>query len=283
MYKKKPDWLKVKIPLGATTKGVENMLETLSLNTVCKEANCPNRLECFHRKTATFLILGQVCTRNCSFCNITKGRPTPVDPLEATHVADAVKKLDLKHAVITSVTRDDLSDGGATHFVNVIEAIRTATPNVTIEVLIPDFDGNSNSLALVVNSKPDILNHNIETVPNLYSKVRPMAKYDRSLELLKNSKNLNKNILTKSGFMLGLGESEDEVISLLEDLRRVDCDIITIGQYLAPSPLHHPVIDYVTPETFNKYKDMGIKMGFKYVASAPLVRSSYYADKVFDL
>lgn len=283
MYKKKPDWLKVKIPLGATTKGVENMLENLSLNTVCKEANCPNRLECFHRRTATFLILGQVCTRNCTFCNITKGRPTPVDPLEAEHVADAVKKLNLKHAVITSVTRDDLPDGGANHFVNVIESIRKTTPNVTVEVLIPDFEGNANALELVVNAQPDIINHNVETVPNLYSKVRPLAQYERSLELLKNSKTLDKNILTKSGFMLGLGEKEDEVISLLEDLKSVDCDIITIGQYLAPSPLHHPVIDYVTPEVFDKYKEIGIKMGFKYVASAPLVRSSYYADKVFEV
>lgn len=283
MHTKKPDWLKVKIPLGATTKGVENMLETLSLNTVCKEANCPNRLECFHRRTATFLILGQVCTRNCTFCNITKGRPTTVDLLEADHVADAVKKLNLKHAVITSVTRDDLPDGGARHFVNVIETIRKTTPNVTVEVLIPDFEGNADALGLVVNAKPDIINHNVETVPNLYSNVRPLAQYERSLELLKNSKILDKSILTKSGFMLGLGENEDEVISLLEDLKSVDCDIITIGQYLAPSPLHHPVIDYVPPEVFDKYKEIGIKMGFKYVASAPLVRSSYYADKVFEL
>lgn len=282
MHKRKPDWLKIKIELNSNLKAVKALTNSLRLNTVCDEASCPNRVECFNRKTATFMILGSVCTRNCRFCNVTPGTPQPVDELEPIHISEAVNKLGLKHAVITTVTRDDLKDGGASHFAKVITEIRRLNPSTTVEVLISDLKGNVDDLKTILDAKPEILNHNVETVPNLYKTVRPQAIYKRSLDLLKNSKEMDSSILTKSGFMVGLGESEEEVINLLKDLRKVNCDIVTIGQYLAPTDNHLEVVEYVHPDVFNKYRDIAYELGFKHVASAPLVRSSYNASKVLE-
>ena len=278
---RKPEWLRRKIQFGHVSNEVYNIIDELSLNTVCKEANCPNKMECFNRSTATFMILGKVCTRNCTFCNVTKGEPETVDHEEPRKVAEAVARLKLKHAVITSVTRDDLPDGGAGHFAEVVKEIQKLNQAITIEVLIPDFDGDEAALEKVIAAKPDIVNHNIETVPELYGKVRPMAIYERSLNLLRAVKDKDHKILTKSGIMLGLGESEESIIKVMKDLRAVGCDIITIGQYLAPSINHHPVIEYIHPDMFLKYKQIGEELGFKNVVSAPLVRSSYHADEVF--
>jgi lipoic acid synthetase len=283
MFVRKPDWLKVKITGDSNNEVVQNILNELSLNTVCTEANCPNKMECFQRKTATFMILGRVCTRNCTFCNVTKGETESIDLNEPKNIAEAVKELKLRHVVITSVTRDDLDDGGAQYFVNVINEVRDLNPTVTIEVLIPDFKGDKASLEKIVIAKPHIINHNVETVPSLYSKVRPMAIYGRSLELLKRVKELDNSILTKSGIMVGLGEKEEEVFNIFEDLREIDCNLLTIGQYLAPSKNHHPVIEYVHPDVFKKYEIKAIEMGFDHVASSPLVRSSYHADKAFEV
>ncbi|GAE01866.1 lipoyl synthase [Clostridium botulinum B str. Osaka05] len=277
MYKRKPEWLKIKFQFGDSTKKINALKRSLGLNTVCDEANCPNRLECHNKGTATFMILGSVCTRNCRFCNVKTGKAQCVDKEEPLHVAQAVKELGLKHAVITSVTRDDLEDGGASQFAEVIRAIRKLTPNTTIEVLIPDLKGNWEALKVILDEKPEILNHNIETISGLYKKVRPEAIYTRSLELLRKVKEIDKSILTKSGFMVGLGEKEEEVIELLKDLRKYQCDIVTIGQYLQPSKEHIELAEYVHPEVFKKYKKIGLNMGFKYIASSPLVRSSYNA------
>ncbi|MDU1319885.1 MAG: lipoyl synthase [Clostridium botulinum] len=277
MYKRKPEWLKIKFQFGDSTKKINALKRSLGLNTVCDEANCPNRLECHNKGTATFMILGSVCTRNCRFCNVKTGKAQCVDKEEPLHVAQAVKELGLKHAVITSVTRDDLEDGGASQFAEVIRAIRKLTPNTTIEVLIPDLKGNWEALKVILDEKPEILNHNIETIRGLYKKVRPEAIYTRSLELLRKVKEIDKSILTKSGFMVGLGEKEEEVIELLKDLRKYQCDIVTIGQYLQPSKEHIELAEYVHPEVFKKYKKIGLDMGFKYIASSPLVRSSYNA------
>lgn len=277
MYKRKPEWLKIKFQFGDSTKKINALKRSLGLNTVCDEANCPNRLECHNKGTATFMILGSVCTRNCRFCNVKTGKAQCVDKEEPLHVAQAVKELGLKHAVITSVTRDDLEDGGASQFAEVIRAIRKLTPNTTIEVLIPDLKGNWEALKVILDEKPEILNHNIETISGLYKKVRPEAIYTRSLELLRKVKEIDKSILTKSGFMVGLGEKEEEVIELLKDLRKYQCDIVTIGQYLQPSKEHIELEEYVHPEVFKKYKEIGLDMGFKYIASSPLVRSSYNA------
>lgn len=282
MYKQKPDWLRIRIQGDSKYAEVENILRKLSLNTVCEEANCPNRMECFNRKTATFMILGRTCTRNCTFCNVEKNKPQPVDKDEPLHIAHAVAELNLHHVVITSVTRDDLPDGGAGHFARVIEEIRNLDKKVVIEVLIPDFKGSREALAKVINAMPEIINHNIETVPRLYPSVRPMAVYERSLGLLGNVKEENSSIRTKSGIMLGLGEKRDEVIEVLEDLRSTGCDFLTIGQYLAPSKKHHPVVEYIHPDVFEEYKSIGYEMGFKYVASGPLVRSSYMAEKALE-
>lgn len=277
MYKRKPEWLKIKFQFGDSTKKINALKRSLGLNTVCDEANCPNRLECHNKGTATFMILGSVCTRNCRFCNVKTGKAQCVDKEEPLHVAQAVKELGLKHAVITSVTRDDLEDGGASQFAEVIREIRKLTPNTTIEVLIPDLKGNWEALKVILDEKPEILNHNIETISGLYKKVRPEAIYTRSLELLRKVKEIDKSILTKSGFMVGLGEKEEEVIELLKDLRKYQCDIVTIGQYLQPSKEHIELAEYVHPEVFKKYKKIGLDMGFKYIASSPLVRSSYNA------
>lgn len=283
MHTKRPEWLKIKLRGGEGIEHVEGLIKSLSLHTVCEEANCPNLMECFSRKTATFMILGRVCTRNCTFCNVTKGQVQPVDLKEPFHVAEAVKELGLKHVVITSVTRDDLPDGGAGHFANVIKSIKEADAKVIVEVLIPDFEGDQDALLKVIEARPEIINHNIETVPRLYPEVRPMAGYQRSLELLKSIKPVDKDILTKSGIMLGLGETEEEVIEVMKDLRSVDCDLLTIGQYLAPSKNHHPVVEYIHPDVFEKYRKTGLDLGFKHVASSPFVRSSYHADQVSEL
>jgi lipoic acid synthetase len=275
----KPEWLRIRVQSGGNYSEVENILKDLSLNTVCEEANCPNKMECFNRKTATFMILGRICTRNCTFCNVEKNKPQPVDEDEPIHVAKAVNALNLHHVVITSVTRDDLPDGGADHFARVINEIKKLDKKVTVEVLIPDFKGSIEALNKVADAMPEVINHNVETVPRLYPSVRPMAVYKRSLKLLDNVKNRNSKIFTKSGIMLGLGENKEEVIEVLKDLRDVDCDFLTIGQYLAPSKKHHPVIEYVHPDIFEEYENKAYELGFKYVASGPLVRSSYLAEK----
>jgi lipoic acid synthetase len=282
MENRKPDWLKIKISSSSDMHNVINMLKRLNLHTVCEEANCPNLMECFSKKTATFMILGRECTRNCTFCTVSKNAPMTVDIQEPFHVAEAVKQLELKHVVITSVTRDDLFDGGASHFVKVIEAVKKTSASTAIEVLIPDFQGDRDALDQVVKAKPKVINHNIETIKRLYPEVRPMANYDRTLELLKRIKELDSDMYSKSGFMVGLGETQEEVINLLSDLREVGCDIVTIGQYLAPSKKHHPVLEYVAPEVFEIYKKRAEEMGFKYVASSPLVRSSYHAGQAFE-
>lgn len=279
---RKPEWLKIKLDNTNKVESVKGMLNRLSLNTVCQEANCPNKIECFGKKTATFMILGRICSRNCTFCNVTKGTMDPVDPNEPANVAKAVAELNLKHVVITSVTRDDLPDGGAEQFRRVVEEIRKLKQEITIELLIPDLQGSQEALANVIDSKPDILNHNIETVLRLYPEVRPRADYLRSLELLRNVKELDSEILTKSGIMVGLGEKTDEVIKVFKDLREYGCDMLTVGQYLAPSKQHHPIIEYITPEQFAQYKEMALELGFKYVASGPLVRSSYHAGEALE-
>ena len=273
---RKPEWLKKRIDPTAVMQ-MESILRSLGLHTVCEGANCPNRGECFKNKTATFMILGDVCTRNCRFCAVTKGGPTPVDPLEPEHVADAAQKLGLGHVVVTSVTRDDLPDGGASHFADVVAAVKKRLPNVTIEVLIPDFQGDLAALQTVIAARPDIINHNIETVPSLYTIVRPMAQYDRSLELLSRVKQYGSGIYSKSGLMVGLGETQDEVYAVMDDLVAVGCDILTIGQYLQPTQEHLPVAEYIHPDQFDEYKRIGLHKGFKYIASGPLVRSSYNA------
>lgn len=276
---RKPEWLRIK---PHSTKGlefVEEMTKNLHLNTVCNEALCPNRGECYGRKTATFMILGSVCTRGCTFCNVSRGKVQPVDENEPERVALAVKALGLKHAVITSVTRDDLPDGGAGHFARVIKAIRNTADGVTIEVLIPDFQGNVNALKKVADARPEIINHNIETVPVLYPEVRPQADYKRSLNILRNVKDMDSSIYTKSGIMVGLGETEEQVLQVMQDLRNVHCDFLTIGQYLAPSVKHHPVVEYIHPDQFRAYEEKAYQMGFLYVASGPLVRSSYMAEQ----
>lgn len=278
----KPEWLKVRVRSTREAAEVREMLKHLSLHTVCEEAACPNIMECFGRRTATFMILGRICTRNCTFCNVTKGVVDPVDPEEPIHVAEAAAALKLKHVVVTSVTRDDLPDGGAGHFARVIKEIKRKSPDMTVEVLIPDFKGSRDSLAVVVEAKPEILNHNVETVPRLYPEVRPMAVYKRSLELLSNVKSMDPDMITKSGIMLGLGEKEHEVVEVMKDLRDVGCEVLTIGQYLAPTREHHPVVEYVPPETFARFKEIGEQLGFRYVASSPLVRSSYMAEQVLN-
>ncbi len=275
--KRKPEWLRVNLGDVHKDKYVMGILKKYSLNTVCEEANCPNRIECFSKKTATFMILGSQCSRNCRFCNVSHSKLEIVNEKEPENIANATIELGLKHVVITSVTRDDLKDGGAGHFANVIKAIRAKNKDIAIEVLIPDLKGNKDALKIVTDEKPEIINHNIETVPRLYSEVRPQAIYERSLVVLQELKNLDSSIYTKSGMMVGLGETFDEVVQTMKDLRKVNCDFLTIGQYLPPSKEHYPLKEYVTPETFKRYKEKAIELGFKFVASDPLVRSSYKA------
>ncbi len=280
--KRKPEWLKIKLNQGRSLDYVKDILNRFSLNTVCEEANCPNRMECFSKKTATFMILGSECSRSCRFCNVSHGQLEKVSREEPENVANAVIELGLKHVVITSVTRDDLADGGAGHFAKVIKSIKSRDEKIVVEVLIPDFQGDEEALKKVVDAKPEIINHNIETVSRLYDEIRPEAIYERSLKLIKNVKLMDGNIFTKSGIMVGLGEDEDEIIEVLKDLREVGCDYLTIGQYLAPSKKHQSVIEYIHPTTFKMYKDKALKLGFGFVASDPFVRSSYNAAEMFN-
>ena len=277
---RKPEWLKAEIG-GARCGKVGRVLEAHGLQTVCESALCPNRGECFRTGTATFMLLGQYCTRNCAFCNVTHHTPEHVNPEEPENVARAAAALGLRHAVVTSVTRDDLPDGGAGHFAATICALRRAVPGAVVEVLIPDFQGGASALQTVLDAKPDILNHNVETVPALYGTVRPQAVFTRSVELLRRAKALSPGVFTKSGFMLGLGETEAQVVSLLETLRAVACDIVTIGQYLQPSAAHLPVAVYIHPEEFDRYRKLALSMGIPCAAAGPLVRSSYHAESDF--
>lgn len=276
----KPRWLKQRLPAGAEHEKIRSLIKDHGLHTVCEKAQCPNRWECYSRQTATFLILGPGCTRNCRFCAVGKDLQPP-DVAEPGRVADAVMQMKLRYAVITSVTRDDLPDGGAGFFAATISAVRAKDPSIRIEVLVPDFQGNSSAIQTVINARPDVINHNIETVSRLYPLVRPGADYLRSLKLLRMIKENSRGIPSKSGLMLGLGETEDEIIRTLQDLRNNLCDILTLGQYLQPSRKHLPVQRYVAPEEFSRYKEVALKMGFRHVASGPFVRSSYQADKLF--
>ena len=276
---RKPEWLKVRAPGGQNFMRVKGLLRTLNLHTVCEEARCPNIGECFENLTATFMILGDICTRRCGFCAVTHGRPTGLDREEPHRVAHAVEVLGLEHAVITSVNRDDLADGGAAIFGATIREIRETSPGCTVEVLIPDFRGHWPALEIVLEAKPDILNHNTETVPRLYRIARPGAKYERSLELLERSKRFDPSLLTKSGLMLGLGEEREELLATMRDLVGMGCDILTLGQYLRPSMNHLPVDRFYHPDEFRELKGIGQTMGFNQVEAGPLVRSSYHAGQ----
>lgn len=280
---KKPLWLKKRIPPYEDLLKVKTVLERTGLHTVCEEARCPNLGECFSQGTATFLILGDVCTRNCGFCAVQHGIPSPPKEDEPEQIAKAIREMDIRYAVITSVTRDDLDDGGASFFARTIEAIRKEDQEIKVEVLVPDFRGDLSSLEVILRASPDILNHNMETVPRLYPQVRPQADYRRSLHLLLESKRSSPKIQTKSGFMLGLGESHQEIIELMEDLRKAGCDLLTIGQYLQPRSDRLPVARFIPPEEFEKYKRIGEGMGFRAVASGPFIRSSFHASDMFDM
>ncbi|MFW5885929.1 MAG: lipoyl synthase [Halanaerobium sp.] len=279
--KRLPEWLRQKDPLQKGMLATRNMLKNLDLNTVCQNARCPNIGECYSKKTATFMILGQYCTRNCSFCSVSHQKPEKVDPAEAERVAEAVKKLKLKHAVITSVTRDDLEDGGAGQFVRVIEAIRECCPEVSIEVLTPDFNDFQPAIDKVTAARPEIFNHNIETVPSLYEQVRPQADYRQSLRVLNKVAEAEPNILIKSGMMLGLGESESELSAVWDDLLKAGVEILTMGQYLQPTNENIEVKKYIRPEKFAELKEKALARGFKAVSSGPHVRSSYLAEEIY--
>ncbi len=274
---KRPDWLKVRLPGGQNYKEVFELMRKSKLNTVCEEAKCPNIAECWNRRTATFMILGDTCTRSCGFCNVKVGIPNELDLDEPRRVAESVETLKLKHVVITSVDRDELKDGGASIFSETVRLIRGKMSSTTIEILIPDFKGDENSFKIILQNSPDILNHNLETVKRLYHAVRPQAKYERSLELIRWFK--DHGLRTKSGIMVGIGETKEEVTELIKDLYQHGCDIMTIGQYLQPTKIHLPVHRFVTLEEFNYYKEFGVGIGLKAVESSPLVRSSYHADK----
>jgi lipoic acid synthetase len=274
---RKPAWLKVKAPGGPTYLNVKQMMRDLRLHTVCEEAHCPNIGECWEHRAATFMILGDVCTRNCAYCAVAHGTPAPLDVQEPERLADAVAQLGLRHVVITSVDRDDLPHGGAEMFAECISAIRQRLPDTSIEVLIPDFKGNAAALEIVVGAGPDILNHNLETIERLYRIARPGGRYPRALELLRRAKDLRSDALTKSGLMVGLGEEWDELLGAMRDLRAQDVDILTVGQYLRPSDAHLPIARWYTPAEFAELKRLGLEMGFRHVESGPLVRSSYHA------
>lgn len=278
----KPDWLRIKLSTDGHFSEIKDMMRTKTLHTVCEEARCPNIYECWSNRTATFMILGDICTRACRFCAVKTGLPTELDLQEPERVAEAAEQMGLRHCVITSVARDDLSDGGASIFAGSIKAIRERMPFCRVEVLIPDFLGNRDALQVVMDAKPDILNHNIETVERLSDRVRARAKYNRSLELLKRAKEMNPKIPTKSSIMLGVGETFEEVLQAMDDLRAVDCNILTLGQYLQPTPNHLPIERYVHPDEFAKLKEEGLKRGFRHVESGPLVRSSYHAHEQTD-
>src|SRR5690606_23045569 len=280
---RKPEWIRVKAPVSRGYLETRDIVKNNKLVTVCEEAGCPNIGECWDKKHATFMIMGEICTRACAFCNVATGIPTALDPEEPVNVAKAVKQMALSHVVITSVDRDDLHDGGAQHFADVIHAIRAASPETTIEILTPDFlrKDAANALEIVVAAKPDVFNHNLETVPSNYLTVRPGARYFHSLRLLQRVKELDPTIFTKSGIMVGLGEERNEVLQLMDDLRTADVDFITIGQYLAPSRKHHPVKKFVTPEEFKSYETVAYTKGFLMVSSSPLTRSSHHAGDDF--
>ena len=281
MERRHPDWIKVRAPTSPEYFRTRALLAELKLHTVCQEACCPNIGECFSHRTATFMLMGDVCTRNCPYCAVTHGKVRPLDPDEPRRIADAVARLGLQHVVVTSVDRDDLSDGGAAHFAATARAIKSLLPSTRVEVLVPDFKGAHESVETVVRSPVDIYNHNIETVPSLYRKCRPGGHYELSLDVLTHAKSvarsLGHHLLTKTGIMLGLGEERDELMRVFQDLRKVECDILTLGQYLQPSSEHLPVVRYVPPSEFAELKADALTMGFRHVESAPLVRSSYHA------
>ncbi len=273
----KPEWLRVKLPTGTGYRKVKSLIEEHDLHTVCESAACPNRGECWSSGTATFMILGNICTRSCGFCNVITGKPTELDLDEPRRVADAVRLMDLKYAVITSVNRDELKDGGASVWAETIRLVREANPETKIEVLIPDFCSNWDALQTVIDAKPDVLNHNTETVPRLYLEVRPQGKFTRSMELLARAK--AQGMVTKSGIMVGLGETNEEIIEVMKEWRKVNVDLLTLGQYMQPTLNHLPVARWVTPEEFDYFREEGMKMGFENVFSGPLVRSSYHAGE----
>jgi len=277
---KNAEWLKVSISTEKFEE-IRDFIEDYSLNTVCQSADCPNIGECFAKKTATFMIMGNICTRGCRYCSVPKGKPSPLDKDEPKRLAQAVEKLGLKFAVVTSVTRDDLPDGGAYHFAQVINEIKKLPGNVKVEVLVPDFLGEEKSIKIVAEASPEVFGHNIETIPEFYSRIRPKAIYKRSLDVLRKAKEINPSLVTKSGIMLGFGEQEEDVVKVMKDLREVDCDIMTLGQYLRPSTKQVEVVEYVTPEKFKGYEEIGYSLGFKFVASGPLVRSSYRAEEAY--
>lgn len=277
----RPEWLKVKCPDASKMQQIKSMMDKLKLHTVCESAQCPNVGECFGSCTATFMIMGDVCTRNCAFCAVNHGAPGVLDQKEPDNLANAVELLGLKHVVITSVTRDDLADGGADHFSAVVKAVRNKKPDASIELLIPDMGGNEAALRTIAEAQPDVLNHNIETVPSLYAKVRPQADYERSIRLFKVVKTVNSRLITKSGLMVGLGEKADQVIDVMKDLYNAGCDILTLGQYLRPSEQHIPMERYITPDEFEFYRQQGLKIGFRAVVAKPLVRSSYFAREAY--
>lgn len=280
----KPEWLRVKAPQWQRVGNVKEILRDLSLNTVCEEASCPNIGECFNAGTATFLIMGPGCTRACPYCDIDfDKKPKSLDPTEPSRLAEAVRRMQLNHLVITSVNRDDLPDGGASQFVNCINSVREVSPNTTIEILIPDLCGNWQALESLLESAPEVLNHNTETVPRLYRRVRPQGNYQRTIELLRRSRQISPTTYTKSGIMVGLGETDEEVRQVMQDLRTVGCDILTIGQYLQPSQKHLPVCDFITPQQFAAWQVYGEELGFLQVVSSPLTRSSYHAEQVREL
>ncbi len=276
-----PDWIKVRAPGSPEFFATKALLRELNLHTVCEEARCPNIGECFSHRTATFMLMGDVCTRNCPYCAVAHGKPKPLDPTEPLRVALAAKRLGLVHVVVTSVDRDDLEDGGASHFAATAQVIKKLMPSTRVEVLTPDFKGLRSSIETVIASPIDVFNHNVETVPSLYKKARPGGRYERSIEVLRYAKEraraLGREVLTKTGLMLGLGEEIEEVLRVLDDLRAVECDILTLGQYLRPSPDHLPVVRYVPPAEFAELREKALAMGFRYVESGPLVRSSYHA------
>lgn len=274
-----PDWLKVKIGGGKNFIKMKSLLRNAKLHTICEEAKCPNIAECFGSGTAVFLILGDICTRNCKYCNVKHGVPNSLNPNEPNDVAESVKKLDLKYVVITSVTRDDLDDGGASVFNKTVKEVKKLNKNCRVEVLIPDFKGKIDSLKKIIDAKPDVINHNIEVVQDLFPKIRPEGNYETSLELLRNIKNIDKNIKTKSGLMIGIGENKEQILKTIKDLKKVGVDFLTIGQYLQPTKNHAEIKNYYTPKEFEELKKIGLDVGFEHIESGPLVRSSYHAEK----
>jgi len=281
MILEKPPWLRKRLSIGPSMQSMESGLQKNRLHTICQEGCCPNLGECFSLGVATFLIMGRVCSRNCRFCAVESGTPQLLDESEPPRLAEEVKRLGLKFVVVTSVTRDDLPDGGAEHFAEVVTTLRRVCPKVGVEILIPDFQGSLRALRTVVDAAPDVLNHNVETVPRLYHHVRPQASYRRSIALIAETKLMNPSLITKSGMMVGLGETYDEVLDVMADLRAAQCDFLTIGQYLSPSISHYPVVQYISPDLFEEYRMKALKMGFLDVAAGPFVRSSYMAESAF--